>query len=164
MKTNTEEKNKEILVQLLSIYGDCTITALMKLAYLSDVAFYSKHQQRISNLNFIRYYYGPFDKAVYKLVEKLLNDGLLETSSVLDGSHENNIYHYKGAIPPKTKFISRQEKTLLNKVAETLKGYGAKGLTKIAYETKPMQALKATLGGKEGLYEVLDFKKIVNES
>ena len=44
----------------------------------------------------------------------------------------------------------------MDEVLDSVNGYGAKALTEIAYKTKPMQALGATLNGGEHLNEKLD--------
>jgi hypothetical protein len=52
--------------------------------------------------------------------------------------------------------IEKEEKDLIDEMMSELKGYGAKTLTDIAYKTKPMIKLGATLGGDENLFKKLD--------
>lgn len=52
--------------------------------------------------------------------------------------------------------FSSEELELIGGVLQELKGYGAKILTEIAYKTKPMVKIGATLGGKESFGVKLD--------
>jgi uncharacterized phage-associated protein len=160
MYAKNKEKNKEIIKQIIFTYGSCTITALVKLSYLVDVAYYYKNECKISNFNYIRYFYGPFDKNIYNLVSELTEDRTLTASTVVKDNNDILLYAYPHK-SLKTSKLSRSEKIMLNNVVKMLKEYGAAALTKIAYETKPMKALGATLGGNENINQVLDFKNIV---
>lgn len=159
MYSKSKTKNKEILKQIVFGYGLCTITALIKLSYLVDVAYYHKIGRKISSFNYVRYFYGPFDKSIYNLVNELTEDGTFIANSTIKDNNDVVLYSYSSK-KIETNMVSRSEKLVINNVVRTLKEYGAVALTKIAYETKPMKALDATLGGNENINKTLDFKTI----
>lgn len=104
----------------------------MKLPYFVDLNSAHKHGFQISNLEYIRYEYGPFDKKIY-LYRALFGDNKF-----------------------KVKFSYIED--FLNDIEQTLKSLPIKdgeSLKKLSYETEPMKRLNAKLGGKEGWNEKL---------
>lgn len=65
------------------------------------------------------------------------------------------IYNYNDEKDYSFNLIEK-DKEQIDAVLENLKGYGAKTLTEVAYKTKPMLKLGATLGGKENIGVELD--------
>lgn len=151
------DKNHQIIAYLAKEHPSASITVLMKLSYLIDLISVKKNGNQISSFDYVRYNYGPFAKEIYSIVEDLiLNERVLDPKSDYAGSNEFITYTYTDNEDFSFEKISENEKTLIDEAMADLKGYGAKTLTEIAYKTKPMLALGATLGGTENLFSKLN--------
>lgn len=133
-----------------------SVTSLMKLCYLSDLLAVKREIGQISKFQYIRYNYGPFDSKIYAYLQKLTEDGILNTTTEYATDEEYAVYETNDDSDIDYSKLSDQELKIVDEVTEQLKGYGAKALTKVAYKTKPMIALGATLGGNESLGKELD--------
>ncbi len=99
----------------------------MKLPYFVDLNIATKHGFQISNFNYIRYEFGPFDKNIY----------------VYRTLFENNKFQVKFSYIE--DFLPEIKETL-----DSLPASNGEKLKKLSYETEPMKRLNAKLGGKEG--------------
>jgi uncharacterized phage-associated protein len=52
--------------------------------------------------------------------------------------------------------ISAKEKEVINEVVDSLRGYGARALVDVSYNTKPMKKLGAKQDNEKGMNEPLD--------
>lgn len=111
---------------------DWDIMQFMKLPYFVDVAMAEKHKLQLSNLEYIRYEYGPFDKKIY-IYRALFENKKFDVQFSYIQDFLSDIDATLNALP-----IKNGEK-----------------LKKLSYETKPMKKLQAKLGGKEGWGEKL---------
>lgn len=71
------EKTKQLLAYLVCRYTSVPITGLMKLAYLSDLVSIKKNNEPISDFQYIRYKYGPFDNNIYNYIHELLSEKII---------------------------------------------------------------------------------------
>ncbi len=153
------DKNHQLLVYLAKEHPSASITVLMKLSYLVDLISVEKLGDQISSFEYIRYNYGPFTQEIYTTVEDLVCNKILITKNDYTGGNVEYItYTYSEDSDFMFEDISKEEKDLIDEVLSELKGYGAKTLTEIAYKTKPMVKLGATLGGEENLFKKLDLR------
>ncbi len=151
------DKNHQLLAYLAKEHPSASITVLMKLSYLVDLVSVKKLGQKISSFDYIRYSYGPFAQEVYGIVEDLTLKKILATKNdYAGGSVEYITYTFTNSEDFSFDKLSEEEVSVINEMMSELKGYGAKTLTEIAYKTKPMVGLGATLGGTEGLFKKLD--------
>lgn len=152
------EKTEQILVYIIKNHPKLPTTSLMKLSYLADLMSIQELGSQISDFEYIRYNYGPFDKKIYEYIECLVSDGTISPESKYTPSGDEYIVYSFNEETEKFGFdkISDKEKNIIEDLTEKLKGYGAKTITEITYKTKPMQALGATLGGNEHLNEKLN--------
>lgn len=152
-------KNQQFLAYLAKEHPSTSITSMMKLSYLIDLISVKKTDKQISSFNYVRYSYGPFTEDIYRGVETLVLEEVLSSdvkySSV---GREYVAYVYNEEKEYGFSEISNEEKKLIDSVLSDLSGYGAKALTEIAYKTKPMIKLGATLGGTENLFKKIDLK------
>lgn len=146
------KKTQKVLLRIIKEHGDATITVIMKTCYLIDLIATQKIGKQITELNYIRYNYGPFNPNIYKLLMQLISDGLIHTETSYFGMG-NEVITYKAAndIPSTKTALSRREKTVVDEVLSSIRGLGAKMLTEITYQTEPMKKLGATLGGNENV-------------
>jgi uncharacterized phage-associated protein len=150
-------KNQILLAYLTKYKEKASVTVLMKLAYLVDLVSIKKGSEKIFSFVYKRYTYGPFDESIYRELEALQLEGVVLPKSDFTATGEEYIYYsFNTESEIDCEDISETEKTIINEVLESVKGFGAKILTDIAYKTKPMQMLGATLGGNEHLNEQLD--------
>jgi hypothetical protein len=150
------DKNHQLLAYLAKEHPSASITVLMKLCYLIDLISTKKLGKQISTFEYIRYSYGPFTQDVYTTVEDLVMSNVLLPKTDYAGGSEYITYTYSEQEDFPFDEIKGDELKLINDMVSDLKGYGAKTLTDIAYKTKPMVKLGATLGGTEGLFSKLD--------
>ena len=134
---------------------------MIKLSYLIDLAAVRRFEHQISEFEYIRYNYGPFDQKVYTNLNDLQKEGKVVSFSHYNTYGENVLFKLNTQ-PEEYEFnlLSADEKSLIKEMLESLSGYGAKMLTEIAYSTAPMKALGAKLGGNEHLGELLDLKSV----
>ncbi|MEO5499214.1 MAG: Panacea domain-containing protein [Candidatus Saccharimonadales bacterium] len=154
MKTN--EKTIELLAYILQ-RQHASVTSLMKLVYLIDLVNIKKTTKPVSNFSYVRYNFGPFDSAIYRYLEQLSNSGIITQESEFTQSGSEYVqYLLSEEAEVLTKNLSQPEIDSIESVLDQLKGYGAKALTEVAYKTKPMLKLNATLGGDENLGKPLN--------
>ncbi len=150
------DKNQQFLTFLTKEHPSASITVLMKLAYLIDLVSVKNTGKQISDFSYIRYNYGPFTNEIYRGVDALVMSHIVVPKSEYTGSGEYVTYAINPEIEVSFDNLSETELSTINDVMSELKGYGAKTLTEIAYKTKPMTNLGATLGGNENLFKSLD--------
>ena len=155
-------KNLQILSYLAKNRPGASVTVLIKLCYLADLISLKKGKDKISTFNYVRYYFGPFDKEIYDDLEHLvLSNVLIATSDYTNNGAETILYKFNEEQNLDTSNLTEDELGVLNEVVDKLRGYGAKALTDVAYKTEPMKAIGATLGGNEHLGEELDLNLVL---
>ncbi len=148
-------KNKELLSIILDEFGSASVTALMKLCYLVDCKFVKDTSEQLSDFSYIRYNFGPYDQALYFTLNSL------ENAKVISSSYQPHAYEAVkkftlNELTPNVQTITEDEENAVREYIKNLCGFDAKTLTHIAYKTKPMTALGATLGGTEALGQSLN--------
>ncbi len=150
-------KNQQLISYLVSVHPRSSITSLIKLAYLIDLVSLKISNRKISEYNYIRYYYGPYDESISDdlriLVEKEI---IIPKTEYTQNGTEYIIYDLNDEAEFSLSDISREEKEIIDNFTESVKGYGAKMLTDLAYKTKPMLSFGATQGGREHFSEPLN--------
>jgi uncharacterized phage-associated protein len=131
----------------------------MKLSYIIDLVSIQKTGNPISNFEYLRYKYGPFDNKIYDyLAELRLNNVVNDDVAYSQTGDEYVIYNFNENNEFKFDKLSEEEKDIALEVIEELKGYGAKALVELAYKTKPMKKLGAKTNNEKGLNEKLDLR------
>lgn len=136
--------NKDLILFILKNRWECSITEIIKILYLIDLAFLKEKWTKISNLNYIRYNYWPFDKSIYEELENLLNKHEI-TYKYYNTSFWDEIVKYTiNNIDTKINIDSDKTDFIVN-ILDKLWGFTASDLTKIAYDTEPMRKINARL-------------------
>ena len=151
------DKNQQFLAYIISKHEKATVTVLMKICYLTDLVNIEKNNKQLFSYEYKRYHYGPFDEKIYNDLSNLQIKNTVITKSDYTADGKEYIY-YSFNEQTELDNILKDELEIINEVLESIKGFGAKVLTQIAYKTKPMIALGATLGGKEKLNKKLNLK------
>ncbi len=153
MILNPSEKNMQLLSYILERRPNSGVTELMKLCYLIDLTSLEKGLPKISDFKYIRYTYGPFDEVIYPCLKILVSKKRLsEHSSYTTTNNEYITYSLNEDITDtKYDLLNEESKNVINEVLDVMRGHGAKALTDLAYKTRPMKKIGATLGGNEKL-------------
>lgn len=155
------EKIKEILLRIIQDHGNPTITVIMKACYLIDFTATRRLGNKITNLDYVRYNYGPFTSTIYRHLENLITDGSVKTESSYYGGNEVVTYKLPDEVNELAHTaLTSEEKVVVDEVLTAISGLGASILTQITYKTAPMVKLGATLGGDEHLGETLDLRAV----
>lgn len=149
------QKTKQLLALILRD-GPRGVTSLLKISYLIDLAAIRNIGKPISEFKYIRWNFGPFDSTIYKNLENMREEGTISAESCFFGSDEHVVYNLTDPTSVETDSLSPDELNIVSTMLEHVQGYGAKTLTEIAYNTKPMVLIGATLGGTEHMGEVLN--------
>ncbi|MDD5084295.1 MAG: Panacea domain-containing protein [Candidatus Moranbacteria bacterium] len=155
----SNNKTKQLLGYLSKEHSNATVTVLMKLAYLTDLISTQRTGAKISSFDYQRYHFGPFDQKIYTYLNELVAENILIPNSEYTRSGgEAVIYRFNES--KESDFVTGElnptEIEIIDELLESVGGYGAKTLTQIAYKTKPMQKIGATLGGSENMGITLD--------
>ncbi len=128
----------EIFDYILQKIWKTDILKAMKLAYFLDL----KTKRAVDTwLKYIRWNWGPFDKNIYQLSEVF----------------ENNDYELKNNKPFKHYFLlEKKDMKKIDKILDEYWKLSWNELMRLSYETLPMKKLWATIGGEEGMGEVLE--------
>lgn len=151
------EKTRQLVSYLVSKHHLSTVTSLIKLCYLCDLVSVGNNNGQITNFNYIRWHFGPYDGKIEKVLFHLVESGEIGSDiAYTDYGTEYVKYKVVEGSEPKIDKLTKTDLGHINAVLESLKGYGPKALTQVAYKTKPMTAIGATLGGAEHMGEELD--------
>lgn len=150
-------KTLQVLSYIIKNHPDVSVTSLIKLSYLVDLVAVKKSKNKISDFQYVRYNYGPFDKKIYKYLESLIKDDIIKEGANISSTGDEFVTYNickKNSIA--FDKISDDEKEIIDEVLESLEGYGTKALTELTYRTKPMKKIGATLNNKAGLNKPLN--------
>jgi hypothetical protein len=148
-------KNQQFLLFILTHRWPSTITEIVKLSYLIDLASLSEFKNKISDYKYIRYFYWPYAVKIQSDLEKLAFSNYIIIEAKTNPQWYENILY---SINPEKELwlnLNDEEKNFTLEVLKDLGGYRAWTLTQIAYKTKPMLDLGATLWWNEHLNELL---------
>lgn len=152
-----KNKDLQILAYLAQKHPKASVTVLMKLCYLIDLVSFKRNKEQITGFEYKRYNFGPFDEDIYIRLKELTEKNIIsQKQDYTQTGNEYIIYCFNEESDFSFDEISEPEIGIMNEVLDSVNGYGAKALTDIAYKTRPMQALGATLNGGEHLNEKLD--------
>lgn len=151
-------KTKQLLIYIAKQHPDTSVTSFMKLCYLIDLVSVKKTAKQITDFEYRRYNYGPFDDTIYEYLNTLVKEGVFSARNEYTSRGDDFIvYSLNQSYEEKEgESLAVEDMAMVDEVLEAVKGFGAKTLTEIAYKTKPMVALNATLGGNENMNQVLN--------
>ena len=153
------DRTKGIIKYLVFSMNLPTITSITKMLYLIDLASVSSTGHKTTNLNFVRYYYGPYDKNIKTILDELTASNEIE-ADVKYLSNGEPFIAYKSPSNVTDCDYDGENAQIVQDLVNSLGNLSPKTLTELAYKTKPMTKLGATLGGNEHLNEVLDLSEV----
>jgi uncharacterized phage-associated protein len=161
MANGLKLKTIQLLNYIIKNNPGVSITGLMKFSYIVDLVAVNKGHNKISDFNYIRYNYGPFDKKIYSYLEKLITNGTIhETATMASTGDEFVTFKLNKKTKLRFERLTETEQNIIDEVLESLKGYGAKALTDLTYRTKPMKKIGAKIDNTKGLGQSLDLNTI----
>lgn len=157
-----DAKTRNFILYLVKRMAIPTKTGIIKMCYLCDLAAVNNGMKKITDFNYIRYYYGPYDRKIEDYLLDLIKNGdIIATSEYASGGGE----YEKFSLSDKSAKLddidgnlTEKEHQIVEPILDELGSLNAKTLTQIAYKTKPMTSIGATLGGNEHLTDKLDLK------
>ena len=156
---NMKEKTKQLLAYIIQHHPPLPITSLMKLSYIVDLISIKKYEKQVSNFEYIRYKYGPFNNKIYEYMQDLLKDNIIsEEPAYTPMGDEYILYKFNEESIIVFDKLTDNEKEIVNEVLDSLLGYGAKALVDLAYRTKPMERIGAKQDNDVGLNAKLDLR------
>ena len=127
-------KTFELFIYLeKKLRGELDIMQYMKLPYFIDLTSMKTSGCKLTNFEYYRCHYGPFDPRVYAY------------QSITKNFNQDIKYSYLESMIE-----------MIDSVLENLPCENGTKLKKLSYETPPMKALGATLSGKEFMGKELD--------
>lgn len=158
MANGIKAKTIQLLTYIIQNRPSTSITSLMKISYIIDLVAIKKNKNKLTDFEYIRYNYGPFDKKIYIYLKNMISQNdILEDSELAETGDEFIVYNLnKKKSEPVFDKLKDEEIETINEVLRSVKAYGPKALTELAYQTRPMKLIGAKLGNKKGLNERLD--------
>ena len=151
------QKTDQMLAYIVKARGNASVTILMKLAYLADLTMVQSGKKKISEFTYKRWNYGPFDRSIYGAIERLEEAGTLSVRIECDSlGNDYGVYSIADGVTPSFDLLSTEETFTIDELIRSLKGYGAKTLTDLAYKTAPMTSIGAVLGGRQAMGKELN--------
>lgn len=161
MKKETAKDTENLLLHIMQKRKWVSITELMKLSYLIDYTLSTKNLSPITGFSYIRYFYGPFDRDIYRIIEDLIRrKEVVEDTEFSDTGREYIVYGLANKAQDMYDYLSdidAKRSHLVQQILEKLSTCNSKLLTQIAYNTKPIEKIGARIGNEKGIGENLTF-------
>ena len=61
---------KDLIEYIIDHFGKVNAKQLQKIAYLTELEFMKKHGERLSNLEFVKLFYGPYSFSIKEIEEE----------------------------------------------------------------------------------------------
>lgn len=127
-------KLRDIIRYIVKNYDDSSLTRtkLMKLLYIADREAKSSTGDKISETNYIRYYYGPYSEEAMNTVENLSQEEITEKKG---RSSKGDFYIYEPTINTKeATSLTEEEKSILSDILSQYSGLDTESLVDRVYE------------------------------
>jgi len=155
-----DQKTKDLATYIYALLTEnnkrCDIFFLTKTLYLCDVASYRYTGNKITNLNWKWWDFGPFDNRIYDYRKDLIHKGVLGPSDVESKTKHSSISYVH------IQRLSDLEAAITKRVVLKVKDLDFNGLKTLAYKTPPMESAQKK-GLKPGEKAPLDFSTITRQ-
>lgn len=153
----TLETNQSLIYLILKNKGNSSITGIVKTCYLIDLSYKEKHEKKISDFVYMRYYYWPYSREIPETIDSLITSGTLESEVSINTFWDEQVtYSLKKWLKEEIGlWLDKKEIIFALNMIKELAPFNASDLTKISYNIGPLKKMWAKLGGQE------NFKKII---
>ncbi|WP_185715663.1 Panacea domain-containing protein [Halocatena pleomorpha] len=108
-----------------------TRTKLVKLLYLADRESYIRRRRQISNIQYIKYHYGPYSEDIVDTVKEMDGHEIIELSG---RSQNGTFYQYKSNTECQELKLTPDERNILDKIIQEFSNTPTKELVETVYE------------------------------
>ncbi len=130
---------KDLVEYIISYYGKVSAKQLQKLAYLTELEYMKYHGERLSDLEFKKFYYGPYSDGIEEIKEE--DDNIVNTKSddySVMNVQKKSMYTYKmSKLKDNNVHMSQSLKSEIDAILMKYKRKTGKELEKIADNTEP---------------------------
>ncbi|ELY77942.1 Panacea domain-containing protein [Natrinema gari] len=116
-----------------------TRTKLVKLLYLADRESYIARDRQISNLNYIKYHYGPYSEDIVDTLQEMDGDKIRELSG---RSSNGTYYRYEANSDYEGSTLTREERAILKQVLREFEDTQTKQLVETVYDLDDLDSIE----------------------
>lgn len=131
---------KDLVEYIISHFDNVNAKQLQKVAYLTELEYMKRHGKRLSNLQFVKLFYGPYSFGIKEIEEEDENIQITVDSDFIIWKNEKMpLYTYKQSRLKNNKSIDIDPivKEELSEIFKKFKGKTGKELEEIADITEP---------------------------
>lgn len=137
-------------------------TELMKYVYSFEYHYYQLFGKKFTDIQFIRYYYGPNDSSIVDASFELQNDGYIQIEEYIN-YYGGLSYSHRFVMEPMHSAYDLPEgaQFVASFIIDRLKGETVQGVKDYSYKTPPMREIleEERVVGRTLLGRVLDMSK-----
>lgn len=136
------DKFKSMIIYILSKFKDHGLpkTKLAKLLYLSDFSYYYTNLESMSNISYKCKEYGPLAEPFLEMVDDMHLEGELHIDTLEEGAQMLTLS--KSVNPKEYDFLSKEEKSLIDKICDKWKDASSQELVNFTHKQKPWMACR----------------------
>ena len=136
---------KDLVEYIISYFGDVNAKQLQKLAYLTELGYMKAHGERLTDLEFKKFYYGPYSDGIEEIKEE--DDNIINTKDhgyIILKDKKVPLYTYKRSkLKVNDIHLSPDLKSEIDTILMKYKGKTGKELEEIADNTEPFLDVEA---------------------
>lgn len=115
---------------------------VLKLIYLIDVEHYKKYGEKYSELNYIYYNYGPWDRAFHQIIEYMSEVEILEFKMQTQDGKDFYLYSVTESAPRHDIKLNQEVSDMLKNIFFIYKYSQLGQMLKVVYNQEPMASTR----------------------
>lgn len=115
---------------------------VLKLVYLVDIEYYKKYGEKYSELNYIYYNHGPWDRAFHQVIEYMTEAEISEFPMQTQNGRDFYLYTTTGKTPRNDVNLSPEVSEILENIFFIYKHSELAQMLKVVYTEEPMASTK----------------------
>lgn len=133
MSSSAEGKLRDVIKYIVDNYpgGTLTRTKLVKLVFLADAIAEEELDNKITDTNYIYYYYGPYSDDIIDTVQEMDGDSIKETRG---RASFGKYYSYKSVKSDEELNLSEKEVDIMTRILSDYGSYGTEDLVERVYD------------------------------
>ena len=122
---------KDLIEYIIGHFDQVKAKQLQKLAYLTELDYMKKHGERLSDLEFKRYYFGPYSEGITEIKEE--DENIVTISNTTSNAKFSRII----SKDDQEDRIEQSIKEEIDRILSKYEGMSGAELEKLADETEP---------------------------